>query len=556
MAAIVPTSDTVEDAESTDGSRPGPRFDSDRLALWVFVAFVVVAAPLVLFHYGAYHWFLRDDFVFLAEREGRVPDLLAPHGGSHLVALPRLTYLVLWQVVGLTSYVPYQAVVVAYHLAAVVMLRVVMRRAGVGAWMATAAAGIMVLFGPGSQNIVWAFQISFTGSLAWGLAHLLLADHDGPIGRRDVLGLLAGLLAVASSGVGVTMVAVVGLAVLLHRGWRAALFHTAPLAALYGAWVLTSDAETGSTLGRPSPRILLSWVLDALEATFLGMAHFRVLAVVMVLVLLAGSALAWGPWRDEGLRATARRQSMPLALFAGSILFAATTGIGRWQFGLDGAGASRYVYLGAALTLPLVAVAAQALAGRWRALGPALVVMFLIPIPFNLSAFEPEAFGPAYMRQREHVLTTAVRMPFARDVPGDVQPIPDVFSSDSVTMSFLLGAAARGDLDRSTGPLDEATTNEFRVRLGVAARPRTGPPSFDCQTVDQRIRLRPEEGDVFHITGPVRIATQEGNSKRASGPWVDFTGQPSANELTIELPDLHLVVQRARKGGSPRLCRA
>ena len=46
---------------------------------------------------------------------------------------------------------------------------------------------------PGSQDIVWAFQIGFTGSLVFGLTQLLLCDHDGGLDWRDGLGVLAGI---------------------------------------------------------------------------------------------------------------------------------------------------------------------------------------------------------------------------------------------------------------------------------------------------------------------------------------------------------------------------
>ena len=61
-----------------------------------------------------------------------------------------------------------------------------------GPWIATAAASLYVLFGSGSQDILIAFQITFTGVLVFGLIQLLLADHAGPIDRRDGLALLAG----------------------------------------------------------------------------------------------------------------------------------------------------------------------------------------------------------------------------------------------------------------------------------------------------------------------------------------------------------------------------
>ena len=58
-------------------------------------------------------------------------------------------------------------------------------------------------------DIVFAFQIGFDGSLVCGLAHLILADHDGPFDRRDAAGLAFGVLGLLCSGVAVTMTIVV-----------------------------------------------------------------------------------------------------------------------------------------------------------------------------------------------------------------------------------------------------------------------------------------------------------------------------------------------------------
>src|SRR5690606_33692286 len=58
------------------------------------------------------------------------------------------------------------------------------------------------------------------------------------------IGLGVGLIGLTSSGVGVVMVAAVGLAVLLRRGWKLALFHTAPLAVVYAAWWLVHRPST------------------------------------------------------------------------------------------------------------------------------------------------------------------------------------------------------------------------------------------------------------------------------------------------------------------------
>lgn len=517
----------------------------DRLPTLLFGVFVLVAGPLVLFHYGAYHWFFRDDFEFLTNSGGTFPPVFEPHGGPHWVALPRIVYAVLWRIVGLTSYVPYQAWVVALHLSCVVLLRAVMRRADVGPWLASAAAAVLVLFGPGAENIVWAFQISFTGALALGLVALLLTGHDGPIGRRDLGGLLFGLAAVMTSGVGVTMAAVVALAILLRRGWRPALAYTAPLALVYGAWAVLADASTDGQAGRPTVGTLVRWVESAQIGTFLGLGHFQAVAILLTVILVVGVGLALGPLRLESAADARRRLAAPVALFLGGILFSVTTGLGRWQIGAEGARGSRYVYLGAACTLPLLAVAAQELARRRPPATLLLVGLLLLPIPFNLGGFTPEVFGVNYMERRERVLTTAVRMPFARDVPPDVQPIPDPFASDAVNMGFLLSAEERGDLNPSTTPITDATIAEFRVRLGVAARPaRSEEVDIDqCAPIRRPEPWQPELGTRVVVTGPVEIAAR-GDGGRF-GPPVTFEPSPALNELTIELPDLDLEVRPA-----------
>ena len=151
-----------------------------------------------------------------------------------------LAYRLMWTLFGIRHYVPYQLLVIVLHLIAVALLRVVMRRAGVRPWLATLMAVVFVFFGSGAENILIAFQITFVGSLVFGLVQLLLADHDGPFNRRDWLGLLAGLAGLMCSGVGVAMAVIVGIAVLLRRGWRVALLHTVPLAAAYVIWLAVS----------------------------------------------------------------------------------------------------------------------------------------------------------------------------------------------------------------------------------------------------------------------------------------------------------------------------
>src|SRR5207248_1827286 len=133
---------------------------STPLALGGFM--VVEAAALSLWLVlGRSQWFFSDEWDFLAGRTaGDFGDLFNPHD-NHWSTLPILVYRLLWWLVGLRSYLPYLVFVVLLHLTAAALLRAVMRRAGVGPWISTAAASLFALFGAGYGDIVWAFQIGF-----------------------------------------------------------------------------------------------------------------------------------------------------------------------------------------------------------------------------------------------------------------------------------------------------------------------------------------------------------------------------------------------------------
>ena len=161
---------------------------SARWALAVFGVLAVASVPLYL-ALARHEWFFLDEWDFLANRTAwNLGDLLRPHT-DHWTTLPILAWRALWWTVGLRSYLPYVFLSVLAHVAVAALTRAVMRRAGVDPWIATIVAGVVLFFGAGAENIMYAFQITFTGALAFGLGQLLLADHDGPIDRRDWFGL-------------------------------------------------------------------------------------------------------------------------------------------------------------------------------------------------------------------------------------------------------------------------------------------------------------------------------------------------------------------------------
>lgn len=417
-------------SESRVDERPAPAAPLGRAALLVFVA-VVVIAFLVLLKLGHYRWFWNDEWEFLAGRDGGdLGELFRPHN-EHWSTLPILVYRLLWHVVGLRSYTPYLALIITLHLTAAVLLRIVMRRAGVSPWIATSAAALFVLFGYGSQNIWWAVNIGFVGALVLGLTQLLLADHDGPIDRRDWLGLFVGIAGLLCSGFAVTMAVVVGIATLARRDWRAAAFHTVPLGVLYVLWWFgfARDEYAGKVFNTPLG-LLLRFVIVGFGAAFRAMGQLPGAGVALGALLVLGLVLAWVPLRGPALR---RSAAMPGALLVGAFVFLLVAGSGRARGGPDLARLSQYIHLVAALSLPAIAVAADAVVRRWRLLAPAVLALMVIGVPGNVRSLLDKRSGErADLRDFRVLMLSFPRVSTESEFPAWVRPLPALHSHISL----------------------------------------------------------------------------------------------------------------------------
>lgn len=540
------TEATVEeiDAGSDDDVARSGAGRSDRWAARAFAAMVAASFFLLVFWFGRDRWFFRDEWIFLAGRQASSADnLFQPHFG-HWTTLPLVVFRSLWAVVGLRAYWPYLAVLVAMHLGVVSILRLIMRRAGVGAWTATIVAGLFLLFGRGEENLQWAFQISFVGALLGGLGHLALADHDGPLDRRDALGLLCGLAGLQCSGVAPVMVATVGLAVLVRRGWRAALVHTVPLAAVFLVWMGVTKPEITSS-GRPTLGVAVDWIRSLVWESLMGIGGYPVVAAALGLLLVAGLILAWGRTDLATLR---RRAAAPAALLVAALGFFASVANERWVMGIQLAGSSRYVYTGAALMLPALGVAVYAFISRWRWTAPVLFGLVLIGVPGNVRAFGTSIFGPAFFQGQRQLMLGIAASPLATEVPRDVRPEPDAFGTDAVTVGWLLDVNRMGKA-ADPGPLPKAVEAGNKVRIGLAQT--TDPPPTRCVNYDEPVVVQPVLGTTYGITGPVAVAAWNG-TKRASVP---IPISPSnGRTLVAELPDLSVRFEPVAPAKTFKLC--
>jgi hypothetical protein len=445
-----------QSAESTTpGDKPPVRLGPDE-ALVCFVALAVFAAIWYLW-IGRRQWFSFDEWDFIAARNaGHINDLLRPHTHEHWSTIPILAWRGIWQLFGL-SYTPYQTLTVLLHVTIAALLRIVMRRAGVSPWISTVAAALFIFFGAGAYNIIYAFQANFDGALVFGLTQLLLADHDGPIDKRDWLGVLAGLCALMCSAPAVTMVAVVGIATLIRRGLKPAAFHTLPLAVVFAAWWLHYARPTTS-LGW-SLSTSAHFVRAGLQATLGALADIPAGGWLLFAVLASGAIVFF----TSGSHDVSRRANVaaPAALLAGAPLFFLVTSFGRANF--QPPNSSRYLHIAAAFMLPACGVAVNAIMKRSRAAGLIALTILVASIPGNIGKAVDFAHVASTWQNAKDTILSIGRTPLAHQVPADLRPEP--LEAPDVTIGWILRGVASGHIPVVPLRAELVASNQLRLSL-------------------------------------------------------------------------------------------
>ena len=201
----------------------------------------LVLAALILAWINRNQWFIADEWSFLTDRSirptGDALNIFAGHN-EHWSATVVLGYRVLFKLFGVRTYAPYLVVLFAFHLALCHFLWRLLLRVGTQAWTAVAAIAIFAVLGAGWENLLWAFQWQLFGPLLFGVGALLLIRTTGRTQRNDVIAAGLLVLAVATSGTGITATAVVALALLLRQRFHALVFVIGPAALAYSAWFL------------------------------------------------------------------------------------------------------------------------------------------------------------------------------------------------------------------------------------------------------------------------------------------------------------------------------
>jgi len=173
----------------------------------------VAAAAYGILAVGAGAWwmwlgrgttFFYDEWNFvLAYRVGLWTAMTTPHVGQ-FVAVPVLVYRAMFAVVGLAHYWPYRLVGTGFELAMTTVSFAYLQRRirPLFALMATIA---VMGAGQGWQDILWPFELTFTISLATGVAVLIFLDRRGAL--ADACAAACLVVSVASSGFGLVFIA-------------------------------------------------------------------------------------------------------------------------------------------------------------------------------------------------------------------------------------------------------------------------------------------------------------------------------------------------------------
>ncbi|MDQ7993703.1 MAG: hypothetical protein REI45_13620, partial [Propionicimonas sp.] len=218
---------------------------ADLLAPVVAVAAIAVAAWA-----GRDLWFFSDDWnIYAYYHDG---NLLDPFNG-HLSLVPAGLYQLLFHTVGVGSYLPYRLCglvglgVMAFQVIRLTRSRLAGFRAEVGVAVATALVVGAILWNPsGTMNLLFPFLMNFTIPIAALAAVWWHLDRERT--RNDVAASVWLAVALGTSGLGLMVLAAVGVELVVSRApWRRwAILSPGPI--LWAVWFVTHrDANDIST---------------------------------------------------------------------------------------------------------------------------------------------------------------------------------------------------------------------------------------------------------------------------------------------------------------------
>jgi hypothetical protein len=421
-----------------------------RARLIVGAAAVTVCAALLLL--TRTYTFYFDEWTFITSApDWTLRTYFEPHN-EHPVMLLKLVYSLLLATAGLRTYLPYMGALLVAHAANVLLLfELVRRRAGDVAAMA--AALVMLVLGAGWEDLLWAFQVGWLASMAFGLGAMLALE------RRPALAAALLTVSLSFAGTGIVFAVAIAVQLLLTPGRRRDLLWFAAPALALAAWYLAFGRFGEHPNPQPTAANILIDPLYALWGLSQGVAGIVGAAgwIGYPLLAVALAVLAWHWWRG-GL------DPFSAGIAAGLLAFFLVAGLTRAQLGWQQSGASRYVYVAALMWLVLLGDAARRLPwrGTWR---PAIAACIFLAC-FN-SAVVLFEYSSAKTLQMQRATADLQALAAMRDDPClDPTGNADVLIMPGVTPPAYYRAVDRyGDPVAGTPVRDQADFEAAMSRL-------------------------------------------------------------------------------------------
>ena len=514
------------------------------------LAALVAASWAVLLALGSGTTFFADEWEFiLHRRDWSVGNFLDPHN-EHIVLAPVSTYRLLLGIFGIDSAFPFQVIATLVFLLSATLLFAYLRRR-VGDWPALLGTALILFLGASWIDLLWAFQIGYSGSIAAGLGALLALDRDDRVGDRIACALL--VVSTSFSSLGLPFVAGALVSILLSQWPRIERLYIAlvPLA-LYGLWWLgwghTADSafSADNVLGSPA------FVFDAAAQ---AMASLLGLATPLTgdgtdpvgldwgrILLVVGIGLAvWRFWR----RGEVPRSLWVVLAIGGSFWFltAFNDDLLREPTSI------RYQYPGAVF---LLLIAAEVLRGvrisaRALAFGSALTVLAVLSGLWFLHLGQSKVLKPSGEGLRARL--AAVEIARDRVDPGFAVPTSVFSETDARTylsVADAYGSPAYSDPELASGTVaaraaaDKVLAEALGIELGSGSGSRAERLGGSrCETVEATPATAP---GLMLGPGQATLRARPGTSAEvlvarfADGFPVGLGALAAGSTATMELP--------------------
>lgn len=506
------------------------------------------------------HWFREDDWVWIQHRRSGLHSLFAPYNG-HWLTWPILAFRAQEWIFGLEfgkyPFLPYLIPLLVLYLAVAHLEWRVLQDVGVGIWIATGLAAALAFGGPFTFALTPATQTGWFGATLLGLVLVRTVNHHDPDRRRDVIAAAVAVLSLPLGSIALVWIGVVGLVVLIRRGWKPVGAIVGPAAIVYVIWLIAmgrSDVGRGGVFDAGRAASLFG---RSVRDTFVhGTALPGVLAAVLAMVVVVGLVAH---------RRAARTVAAPVfAMAIGAVANFLLIIVGNALRASDTPYMvnERYTYTAWVLLLPAIGFLLEQHLTRTstRRVACGCLVSALVVAAVVRERDGADRLHAAGNRWRMQVHDIAS---FTRQEPYLPDAIAVELDEDHRPAGFYGELAAKGELETRSLPPDVVRDYAPMLQIRVSDRApralRAGSRAAQCTDI------RPDAGRTVRFTptgrGVLAIRSDDGGPMRAT-PITDVDRIPRAVRFTapagrrffLEYADVTEVALRLPPTGTTEIC--